>query len=133
MQGVKMVENDTEKKLTPAQWRAVEALLVSGSVSVAATASGHSRKTIYRWLREPAFASALGQAEREALAQLSRDLAGMAGLAANVIRETLSSATATTATRLRAAEMLIGNLVKLRELGDMESRLAALEEAHHAK
>ena len=30
--------------------------------------------------------------------------------------------------RLRAVDMVIGNLIKLRELGDLEERIAALEE-----
>lgn len=121
-----MTEITTEKKLTPAQRKAIETLLTSGDVSQAALAAGVNRATLYIWRRQPHFQDALKEAEAEAVEGLSRALAGLGDSAAQALRDALEPGNKIT-TRLRASEIVISNLLRLRELVDIEERLAALE------
>lgn len=121
-----MSENVTEKNLTPGQLKAIDALLTTGSPSEAATAAGVNRRTLYRWQKEPAFVAALREAEQDAVTGLSRALSGLGDSAAQALRDALSSHQKITV-RLRASEIVIGNLLRIRELVDLEERIAALE------
>lgn len=125
-----MTEKVTEKKLTPNQRRAVESLLTSGSVTQAAEAAGVTRNTLYRWMKDTDFIEAMRDAEAEAVAGLSRSLAGLGESAAAAFREALEPDQKITV-RLRAAEAVTDRLLKLRELVDLEARLIALENATH--
>lgn len=125
-----MNENETQKKLTPAQRLTIEKLLTCGDVQDAATAANVARSSVYRWMKEPVFLAELRTAESAAIAGLSRSLAGLGALAASALRDGLSDPKMTI--RLRSAEVVIGNLLKLRELVDIETRIAALE-AQNAK
>lgn len=123
-----MTEQETEKKLlTPGQRRAIEALLTSGNVTAAALAAGVVRGTLYRWMADESFIAELRQAEAEALAGLSRSLAGLGDSAAAALRDALGSHQKITV-RLRASEIVIANLLRLRELVDIEERLRRLED-----
>lgn len=121
-----MPDETTEKKLTPAQRKAIEALLVSGNTTEAAKAAGVNRVTLYRWRNDPAFAEALRDAEAEALAGLSRSLAGLADGVAAALRDALAPGQKISV-RLRASEIVIDRLLRLRELVEVERRLAVLE------
>lgn len=126
-----MTENVTEKKLSPAQFKAIEMLLTCGSVSEAATAANVTTNTIYRWMKDDTFLTALRAAEGVAIAGLSRALAGLGESAAGVLKAALGEGEKMN-TRLRAVEIVIGNLLRLRELVDLEERVAELE-ANNAK
>lgn len=115
-----------EKTLTGPQLRAIDALLTSGNIGEAAIAAGVNRRTLDRWRREDAFVAALREAEADAVAGLSRNLAGLGDGAAAALRDALDSGEKMS-TRLRAAEIVIGNLLKLRELVELEERIGALE------
>lgn len=122
-----MLRNATEKRaLTPAQQRALEALLLAGSITEAATLAGSTRQALHRWLADPAFVAALREAESEALAALSRRLVTQGEQAAAALTDALDPSQGIK-DRLRAAEIVLNNLLKLRELLDFEQRLAALE------
>lgn len=120
-----MSANETEKKLTPAQRLVIEKLLTSGSVEDAANAAKVARSTVYRWLKDAAFVAELRSAEALAVESLARSLAGLGDLAASALRDALTDAKISV--RLRSAEVVIGNLLRLRELVSIEQRLAVLE------
>lgn len=122
-----MATSDTEKSITPAQYRAIESLLTQGKMKKAAQDAGISLRTLYRWLKEPGFLAELRQAESEAIAGLSRSLAGLGESAAGALRDGLAPHQKIN-TRLRAAGMVIDAMLRLRELVDIETRLTALEE-----
>ena len=63
-----------DQTLSGKQRKALEALLHTGEVSHAATAAGVSRDTVYRWMKQPAFAAAVRDAESRALDEVSRVL-----------------------------------------------------------
>lgn len=123
-----MKQNETQKKeLTQAQQKAVAALLQAPNVKEAAALAAVSRGTLYRWMADPNFATALKAAESEALAALSRRLVVMGDAAAAALGDALAPER-DIRDRLRAAQIVLDNLLKLKELLDFEQRLAALEQ-----
>jgi transposase-like protein len=58
---------EPEDGLTPQQRLAIGALICGQTFSAAAQAAGVSRRTLYAWRRQPAFARALDDLSREAL------------------------------------------------------------------
>ena len=121
-----MSENDTPKKPTARQRKAITALLTTGDKNQAAEAAGVSRRTLYRWLHQAEFRAALQLAETEALDELSRELVRLAGKAARTLERAMDSAELDNA-RIRAADIVLSRLLQLRELVTIEQRLAALE------
>jgi transposase-like protein len=121
-----MADNVTEKKLTPAQRKAIEALLTTGNVADAAKEAGVARHTLYRWMKQPLFASELREAEAQAVQALSRTLASLGEQAGQALRDALGEGEKITV-RLRASEIVTDRLLKLRELVDIEQRLLELE------
>jgi transposase-like protein len=116
----------TQKNLTAAQRKAIEALLTSGNITAAAAAAGVSRNALYKWQRDDTFIVALRDAESEAVAGLSRALAGLGDGAAAALRDALDNSQKITV-RLRAAEIVATSLLRLRELVNLEQRLLELE------
>ncbi len=123
-----MPENVTRDGLSPKQRRAVEALLSTGEVSAAAAASGVTRNTLYRWLKEPLFVQAVRETEARALDELSRLLVRLGRTAAATLAKAMSDPAAPYPTRVRAADATLGRLLQLRELAQLEGRVQALEE-----
>lgn len=115
-----------EKTLTAQQLKAIDALLINGSIGSAAAAAGCNARTLYRWRADPAFVAALREAESEAVAALSRNLAGLGELAATALRAALADGQKMTI-RLRASDIVIGNLLKVRELVEVEQQIAELK------
>lgn len=122
-----MTEIATEKKLSPAQRKAIECLLTTGNITAAALAADVNRNTLYRWMRDETFAAELQTAEAEAVQGLSRVLAGLGDSAAAALKDALDSGQKITV-RLRAAEIVTDRLLKIRELVELEQRIAALEQ-----
>lgn len=114
-------------ELTPKQRRAVAALVEHGEILAAADAADVSRSTLYQWLKTPAFMAALRDAEADALRSLTRSLVSLGKRATGVIAETMDDPKANASTRLRAADVVLTRLLQLRELVDLEERVAALE------
>lgn len=113
--------------LTPKQRKAVESLLTSGDVSQAAQAAGVTRDTIYRWFKQEHFVKAIQEAERQALEALSRALVALGGKATETLSQAMSEADSPLGVKVRAADIVLGRLVQLRELFSLEDRVASLE------
>ena len=123
-----MAENGS--KLSAKQHRAITALLTSKSVTEAATATGQGERTIYRWLSEPAFRQALSAAEGDLIDVATRRLLQLQGGALDTLEALLGDgADASAGVPLRAAQVVLEHLLKLREMRDIEQRLQALEAA----
>lgn len=121
---------DVTQNLQPPQLRALTVLLETGDKSKAAKAAKVSRTTLYRWLHtDPAFGAALEDATRQALREFSQTLVRLAAKAAAALDDALG-AEQEIGTRLRAADIVTGRLLAVRELIDLEERIAALETAH---
>lgn len=116
--------------LTHKQRRAIPALLSAPTVEDAAALAGVSRESLYRWLRsDPRFRDELHAAEAAALAETSRRLVGLAGRALATIAGVMDDESASATVRLRAAESVLGHLLRVRELVTLEERITALEQS----
>lgn len=117
-----------ELKVTPVQARAIVALMTERDVKAAAKAVGCGERTIYRWLTEPAFQAALKQAQAAATDAAIRRLADATGTAVDVLKHVMGDAAASPNARIRAADVVLGRLMDLRQLSEFEARLTAIEQ-----
>lgn len=116
-------------KLKPAQRRAIAAILSSRDIKAAAAAANIPYRTVHRWVHQDAnFILCLRAAETAAVEAVVRRLVGLADSAAQVIADTMADPDATAGHRLRAADLVLSSLLKLREMADLEARLLSLEE-----
>ena len=122
-----MAENG--RKLSTKQKRAIAALLSQKSVRAAALSAAVGERTLYRWLSDAEFRAALAAAEGDAIDQATRRLIAMTGKAADELQAILTDLDSTPSVRLRAIELIFANALRLRELRNVEERLAALEKA----
>src|SRR3712207_3684792 len=123
-----MAPGGTEN-LSPKQLKALSALLEHGDKTKAARAANVGRSTLYRWLREDAnFQAALDEGTRQALKEFSTNLVRLAQKAAQALEAALDDTNDKHVHyRLRAADIVTSRLLQVRELVDLEARLAALE------
>jgi hypothetical protein len=122
-----MSKNVTELK--PKQEAAIAALLSNRSVDDAASAVKVTPKTLYRWLKEPAFDAAYREARRAAFGQTIARLQQGSPAAAALLLKIVVDASAPPSTRVRAAEIVLDKAAKAIELEDVEARVAELERA----
>ena len=78
--------------LTARQLRAIDVLLTARSQAAAARRLKMDRKTLRRWLQDPEFRRELSVAQRQAVAQNVRGVAGMAGDAIKTLRALMANA-----------------------------------------
>ncbi len=117
----------SQTELSPKQRRAIAALIETGEVLAAADAADVSRTTLYQWLKNPAFTAALRDAEADALRSLTRQLVSLGKRATATIADAMTDPSVNASTRVRAADVVLGRLLQLRELVDLEERVASLE------
>lgn len=92
--------------LTTRQEAAITALATCSYVEDAARKAGVGRKTVYRWLKEPAFAAALKEARRRAFEDGLRAAQAAATEAIDTLRSLLRDADSDSV-RVRAAEAIL--------------------------
>jgi hypothetical protein len=102
-------------------------LLTAKDIKAAAATVGIGERTIHTWLDDPAFQAALRQAEARTLDTAVRRLVGASGDALDTLVDLMTSTYVKDGYRIRAATVILEQLVKLRELNNLEQRLAALE------
>ena len=117
--------------LSTKQARAVSALLSSKTVAEAAQQAEVGERTLTRWLSSDLqFRQALSLAEGDLIDSASRRLLQIQTGAIDTIEGMLADdAEVSDAVRLRAAQAALDYLFKMRELRQIEQRLAALEQA----
>lgn len=120
--------SENEKDLSPIQAKTITALLSERSIAAAARQAGVGVATLYRWFDDPIFSKRLTAAEGQAIDAAARSLVGMAEKALEAVAGVLNDPAAHPATRLRAAEVVLNNLLKMVELRNLERRIKALEE-----
>ena len=119
----------TDNKLTLKQQKALEVLIISGNVSEAAEAAGVTRQTIYTWKEEhETFKSSLNQGSTKIVNELSSRLNSLGQLAVTVLQKTLEDPNTPAYARIRAADIVIGRMLQIREITDFERRISELEE-----
>ena len=115
--------------LSTAQRAALQALTDGASKDQAATLAGRTRRTLDRWiLEDPSFGSALKQSTGAAVVDAGRRLAGLLDDVIKALGNLLKHPETADHNRLRAADAVISNLIRLREFDDLEQRISVLEE-----
>ena len=118
--------------LTARQQKAIVALAAAKSAAAAAKVAGVSQDTLTKWQRQPAFKTALDQAQGERIAEFARELGALSRAAIAAFAAGLAS-DAPIHVRLRAADLVSRHLLSIRDSVTLEARIAALEAAHYAK
>lgn len=119
-----MADND---KLTPAQTRAIAALLTERDTTAAAKAADVSYRTLCRWLEAPLFKAELRAASKAAVDASILRLSELTGQAVGVLREIMLDREASAGTRVQAANIALARFLDLRELQELEERLQRIE------
>lgn len=112
--------------LSPAQRRAVVAVLASRTVTAAAEKAEVSLRTLTRWLADPDFQAALTAAEADLLAVTTRQLLSSTMAALGVVG-TIMTGDGPPGVRLRAATTWLDQARTWYETKTLEARLQALE------
>src|SRR6266849_8994033 len=89
--------------LSPAQAQVIAALAQGRTVTAAAQEAGLHRNTIYNWYHEPAFKTAVEEAQSEYVAILSDGMRDLAALALDTLRNLLEDPKTPPAVRLKTA------------------------------
>ena len=126
-----MAQSVAQSTLTPAQIRAVQALLdpVNRSDTAAAAAAGVSRRSLVRWMADPAFHAAVDQATDAEIEGVTRRLASYLTHVDRLYISIMADASYPAGVRLRAAQLLSDLALRLIETRQVSRRLAALEAA----
>jgi len=119
----------TANDLTRRQLKFVAALMESTTVAEAAHRAGIGEKTAHRYLKEPAVQNAIRAAGREQLESLTRRLRRLGQDAAETLGAAMQVEDASWSPRIKAADSVIGRLLKVGELLDFEERVTALGQA----
>jgi transposase-like protein len=96
------IPNPTSQLLLT-QSQAIAALAMGRNISSAARIAGVHRSTVHDWLTQPAFQSALAEAQHQYFDLHQDELREIAALALDTIRQLLENAELPPALRLRAA------------------------------
>ncbi len=122
-----MRRDATVSTLTSRQQQAIQAIVATGDVTIAAQSVGVNRATLYRWMKQPAFVQAVHSAEADAVEDLSRMLVRLGRTAVATLAKAMSDPSTPAATKVRAADATLSRLLQLRELATLEQRVSALE------
>ncbi len=121
------------QQLTSRQHRAVQSLITGTSISDAAKQANIHERTLYRWLQEEQFQSAVRRARQLSLTQLATHLQHMAGRAAGTLDEIMEDKNATSASRVSAARYTMDMFYKAATLEDIMERLMTIEKGQKAE
>jgi hypothetical protein len=121
-----MARNGT---LSARQEKALLALLTHPTVEQAAHAASVGLRTLWTWLKDPAFAEAYRAARREAVSRALARLQQGVSNAVSTLQAITADETAPTPARVSAAKIILELAVKSVELEDLEARLSTLERA----
>ena len=114
--------------LSTKQLAAIDCLLASPSVATAATCANVPLRTIYHWLKDDTFKTALDSAQRQLVSTATRRLAyGLEKSVGTALH--LAESSEDESVRLRAAIAVVAMLKDLGEHFELSERIAALENA----
>ena len=114
--------------ITRRQRKAINAILTYPTLLQAAQASGIPYRTLWRWVNEnDAFKKALQEAENQLFEEAMRRLLSMQGTAIDALQQILTDPKCRQSDKLRAVEMALDHVLRLRSAIDLEERLKLLE------
>jgi transposase-like protein len=115
------------EKLGRKKEEAIAALLSQRNIEDAARAVGIGPRTLYRWMKEPAFDAAYRAARRAAFSQSTARLQQMCTAAVSTLGKIMVDPNAPAASRVRAADSVLDHAAKAIEIEDIEARVSELE------
>jgi hypothetical protein len=116
-----------EKKLSPRQLKAIEALMTSKDIQTASETANIGRTTLYRYLGKDDFRHELSKRRAQVLETTACILASSMEYAGTVLIDLLDNKNPSV--RLRAVNSLFEHINTFTELVDLVERVRALEEA----
>src|SRR5882762_6136501 len=119
-------------KLTRKQEEVIVALLSQRNVEEAARVTKIGSRTIYRWMKDPAFDRAYREAKRAAFSQAIARLHQMTSAAVSTLGKVMVDANTPASTKVRAADSILNHTIKAIENEEIEVRLSELERATEA-
>ena len=120
------------EKLGGRKQDAILALLTARSIEEAARTGKVPLRTLYRWLKEPAFSSEYRRARRDGFGQALARLQQGSSAAATTMLKIMIDTNLPASTRLRASEYVFTHAKNGIEMEDLEARIAAPEDAAEA-
>lgn len=102
-------------------------MLAAKDAREAARQAGIPERTIYTWMSDPVFRTALSEAEGRLIDDAARKLLRYQDAAVSTVLSIMANPGHAPSVRLRAAQTILDQLFKLRELRSVEERLTALE------
>ena len=105
----------------------IAALLSQRNVEEAARFVNIGTKTLLRWLQLPEFDKAYREARRAAFSQSIARLQQASSAAVATLLKIMVDPTAPAASRIRAADSVLGHAAKAIEIEDIEARVSELE------
>jgi len=116
---------DSEKRPGTKRARVLRDLLLGNTIRQAARNAGIDHTTIYRWLKDPAFAQALATARRDSFFLAKDLLKVLSENAVAILARTMESKDESQARQ--AAVAILDRAMKIEEREDFEARLQELE------
>ena len=114
-------------ELSQPQRTALYALISGANQSEAATQAGCSLRTMQRWVALPAFRQALSSSVDVTMSITVSRLSALTDTAIDVLQTTMHSESSTVSQRLRAANQVLGHVLRLAELSTVLNRIDELE------
>jgi hypothetical protein len=118
---------DAGRILSPKQERALSSLLALGEVKAAAKDAKCGETTLWRWLKDDAFAQAYREGRRKVLEASASRLTADSVKASAVLVKIAEDEKAPASARVAASRAIIENAVKAVETLDLEPRLKEIE------
>jgi len=118
----------TRQNLTPKQAKVALVLGATGDVSGAAKTAGVTRTTVYEWLTRADFLATVRGHEAATVGAVARRLVGLGDAALDTFAALMEDETGPSSVRLRAAEAVLANLIRIRDHAELEARVVALEQ-----
>jgi hypothetical protein len=114
-------------RLTARQEKAILALLSQPTIQAAAKAAKISERTLYLWLKEPAFSAAYREARATAVSQAISRLQQVSGEAVTTLQDVMKDPQAPAPARVTAATKILELALRGIELAELQRRIQELE------
>ncbi len=115
------------KELTNGQRRAIEALMLTNTIARAAQKAKVSEKSIYVWMKQDHFQTALRVARRDALAHTTTRLQQITARAVDTLEGVMEDEKASSASRVSASRLSLEMMYRGAVLDDIIERLKTVE------
>jgi uncharacterized protein (UPF0147 family) len=115
------------EKITPKKSKAIVALMTASTIPEAAKLARVGERTLYTWLKNAAFQAELKHWQADYMQGAARRLVVEVDKAITIIKNIMMDDQVPPAVRLRAAESIVANALKLGELVDLAERVTELE------